>query len=155
MVAVTVVGMVEMAVDEIANMIAVGDRFVAATRAVDVVGVVAVAVVSVGAFGGVVVADGQGVLVVVVVVGMVEVAVVQVVDVVVVADRRMTAVRSVLMVVLFVLFTAHGYTSGGHQMASFRRVKKELLDDLLDVFVAQRVVDVLTVALTADQARRI
>ncbi len=109
-IAVIAVGVVEMAVDEVADVVAVGDGLVAAVRAMGVVRVVALAVVIGGAVIGVFVGDLQAVLVVVAFVGMVEVAVVKVIDVAVVLDGRVTAVGAVLMIVILVFVAGHDET---------------------------------------------
>ena len=70
MVAMAVMGIVKVAVDEVADMVAVGHGFVAAAGTVDMVVGVAVAIVSISTLGGVFVADGQGMLVVMIAVGM-------------------------------------------------------------------------------------
>ncbi len=104
-VAVRPVGVVQVAEHQVVGVVAVGDRVVAAARAVDVVGLVGAARV-VGRTGrGVRRADRERVVVDVVAVCAVEVAVVEVVDVAVVLDGLVAAARavSVLAVVVVVL----------------------------------------------------
>jgi len=94
-VAVAVVRMVQMAIDQIIHMAAVRDGFVAAIRTVDMPGVMAGACVTGRAgvrVGGV---DGQIMLVEVVAVGLMEVAVVDVVGVAVMLDGSVAATGSV------------------------------------------------------------
>lgn len=90
-VAVVFVRMVEVAIHEVIDVVAVGHRFVAAAGAVDVAGFVAAA--GVGGRAGVGVGGGHfdDVLVEVVAVGRVEVAVVEVVHVVAVLDGNVSA----------------------------------------------------------------
>jgi hypothetical protein len=101
-VAVALVRMMEVAVDEEVDVVAVGDGLVAASRAVLVPTVMPAAGVIGRAIGRIRAADLDHVLVDVVAVRMVEVAVVEVVEVVAVCHRRMPAVRAVRMVVTFV-----------------------------------------------------
>lgn len=96
-VAVPVVGVMEMAVDEVVDMVAVRDRLVPAALAVHVVGAVTVARVAARAGGGMVAVDRDDVFVDVILVGMVEMAVVEVVDVAVVLDGDVAAARAVLV----------------------------------------------------------
>ena len=91
------------AVDDVVNVIAVRYGFVAATFAVNVAvaGVNRMATVRIGFI------DAQGVLVVVAVVFMVQVAVVQIIDVTFVFDGSVAAVCAVNVVMMFVGFTGH------------------------------------------------
>src|SRR5690606_27179554 len=100
--AVVAVWVMQVAVDDVVDVIAVGYRLVAAARAVDVIGRVGAAVVARGAGGGILRIDIEPVLVHVVAVRVVQVTVVHVVDVVVVANRRVPAARAVLVVVIVV-----------------------------------------------------
>jgi hypothetical protein len=97
-VAVAIVGVMEVAGDEVVGVVAVGDRLVAAAGAVDVAGFVAGAGVGLAALG-VGGADFDGALVHVPIVGVVEVAVVEVVDVIAVADSGVAAARAVNVIV--------------------------------------------------------
>lgn len=74
-VAMTIVLVVEMAIDEVVDMVAVRDGLMAAAGAVNVVGGVRCAGMARGASGGVLVAYFKGVLVVVAFVRVVEMAV--------------------------------------------------------------------------------
>jgi hypothetical protein len=96
-VAVVAVRMVQLAIDQIIRVVAVRHGLVPAPRSVTVPGVVAV-VVPRGARGRVGAVHLQAVVVHVVPVRVVQVPVVQVIDVPVVADGRVSAVRSVLVV---------------------------------------------------------
>jgi hypothetical protein len=88
--------MVEVAVDQVVDVVAVGHRRVTAAAAVGVAGIVVTAGVSAGAVGRVVRADAQAVLVDVAVgLHVVQVPVVGVVDVVLVDHRRVAASRAV------------------------------------------------------------
>lgn len=110
-VAVTIVGMVEVAVDQVADVVSVRHGLVATAGAVNMVGVVAAAGVAAGAAVRVRLAHLDHVLVHVVVVGMVQVTVVQIVDVTVVLDGGVAAVGAVNVVVVLVLVTAHDVLS--------------------------------------------
>lgn len=98
-VAVVSVGVVEMVVDQVIDVVAVRDGGVAAVGPVGVPRLVGGASVIRGAVIGVARANRERVLIDVVSVGMVEMTVVQVVDVVVVPDRDMPASRTVLVLV--------------------------------------------------------
>ena len=110
-VAVLAVRVVQVAVDEVVDVVAVGNRLVTAAGAVDVGGVVTAAAVIRGAVGGVRRVDVEAVLVDVVLVRVVQVAVVEVVHVVAVLHRDVTAVRAVGVVVILVLVAAHFVSS--------------------------------------------
>jgi hypothetical protein len=101
-VAVPDVGVVQVTLDEVVDMIAVGHGRVAAARPVDVRGIVRAARVAGLAAAAVRVVDGDDVLVHVVPVDVVEVAVVQIVDVPLVLDSRVAAARAVRVRVSFV-----------------------------------------------------
>ena len=102
-VAVVAVLVMQTAVDDVVDMIAVRYGFVAATFAVNVAvaGINRMAAIRVGFI------DAQGMLVVVAVVLMVQVAVVQIIDVAFVFDGSVTAVCAVDVVMMFVGFTGH------------------------------------------------
>ena len=106
-VAVVAVGMVEVAVDEVVDVVAVGHGLVPASGAVDMTVLMTGASVPRGAGGRVCLAHLDHVLVHVVAVGMVKVAVVEVVHVVTVPDGDVPAVRAVNVVVVFVLDAVH------------------------------------------------
>ena len=102
-VAVVAVLVMQAAVDDVVDVVAVRYGFVAATFAVNVAvaGVNRMAAVRVGFI------DAQGVLVVVAVVFMVQVAVVQIIDVAFVLDGSVAAVCAVNVVMMFVGFPGH------------------------------------------------
>jgi hypothetical protein len=102
-VAVVAVRVVQMAVDQIVDVVAVRHRLVAATRPVLVPRLVAGAAVIGRAAVGIAGRHLDDVLVDVIAVGMVQVAVVQIVDVVAVANGAMTAVGTVLVRVIGVV----------------------------------------------------
>ena len=100
-VAVVAMLVMQTAVDDVVNVIAVRYGFVAATFAVNVAAVNRMAAVRVGFI------DAQSMLVVVAVVLMVQVAVVQIIDVAFVFDGSVAAVCAVNVVMMFVGFTGH------------------------------------------------
>ena len=106
-VAVVAVGVVEVAIDEIVHVVAVGDRFVATPRAVVVVLRVLATVVSRGTRFRVGTTDRQSVLLDHTAGYMVQVTIVEIIGVAVVLDRRVAAGWPMLMVVLFVVFMCH------------------------------------------------
>lgn len=97
------VRMMEVAVDDIVDVIAVGHRFMSAVRAMDMVWIVMVAGVIRCATVRVLVAHRDGMLLNPFVGLMMEVAVVEIIDVPVVFDGRMSAVGSVLVIVVFMM----------------------------------------------------
>jgi len=108
-VAVVAVRVMQMAVDEVVDVIAVRDLFVAAVRTVDVLLVMAFAVVIRGAGVGIGGIHREHVLIDVFVVRMVQMSVVQIVRMAFVLDGGVAAIRTVLVLVAFVLFTwIHG-----------------------------------------------
>ena len=106
-VAVIAVLVMQTAVDDVVDMIAVRYGFVAATFAVNVAvaGVNRMAAVRIG------VIDAQGMFVVVAVVLMMQVAVVQIIDVAFVFDGSVAAVCAVNVVMMFVGFAGHFFLS--------------------------------------------
>lgn len=106
MVAVALVGVVQVAVDQIVHVVAMGHGRVAAIGAMLMSGVMRGTIVR-GAIGGIDGAHFQGAFVIVAVMGAVEVSVVKKVHVVAVLDRRVAAAGAVDVVVLFVYVMAH------------------------------------------------
>lgn len=103
-VAVAVVLMVQVAIDQVIDMVAVRDRRVSASRSVHVVGRVGRADMSAGAGGWVMSRDLQDMLFDHPVEGRVmQVSIVEVVDMSIMFDCRMPAVFSVDMVMVFVV----------------------------------------------------
>ena len=105
-VAVISVLVMQTAVDDVVDVIAVRYSFVAATFAVNVAvaGVNRMAAVRVGFI------DAQSMLVVVAVVPMVHVAVVQIIDVAFVFDGSVAAVCAVNVIMMFVGFAGHFFS---------------------------------------------
>ena len=105
-VAVIAVLVMQTAVDDVVDVIAVRYGFVAATFAVNVAvaGVNRMAAVRVGFI------NAQGVLVVMAVVFMVQVAVVQIIDVAFMFDGSVAAVCAVDVVMMFVGFAGHFFS---------------------------------------------
>lgn len=92
----------QVTVDEVVDVVAVGDGFVTTFWTVDVVRRVGAALVRGGAVGWVGRAHFEGVLIHMVVVDVMQVAVMEVVDVVVVLDGGVSAFWTVVVVVGFV-----------------------------------------------------
>lgn len=99
-VAVAIVRVVQMAVDQVVDVIAMGQGGVATRRAVDVIGRVAAAAMPRRAGGWIRRVDGDRALVDVIAVHRVKMTVVEVVDVSAVLDREVTAVGAVDVIVL-------------------------------------------------------
>ncbi len=106
-VAVVSVGVVEVTVDEVVDVVAVGHGLVSAAGAVDVTVLVAGALVFGGAGGRVAFAHLDHVLVDVVAVGVMEVAVVEVIHVITVLDGDVAAIGPVDVVVVLMLVAVH------------------------------------------------
>ena len=102
-VAMVTVRMVQVAVDQVVDVVTVRDGFVAATGAMDVAGFVAAAFVLGRAAVGVGGRDGDHVLVDVVAMRMVQVTVVQVVDMTVMPDGRVAAAGAMGVVMVGVM----------------------------------------------------
>jgi hypothetical protein len=98
-VAVIAMRMMQASLDQVVNVVTVGNRFVAASRAVRVV----VLAGNGSALVGVAVRHIDYVLINVVAMGNMQVTVVEVFDFILLANRRMPAVRTVLMGVFLVL----------------------------------------------------
>ena len=98
-IAVAIVRMVKMSVDEVVNVITMRYRFMAAVGAMDVGVFMGIALVARSADGRICWREGNHVLVDVAVVEMMQVAIVQIVNVILVLDGSMTATGLMLMVV--------------------------------------------------------
>lgn len=137
-IAVIAVGMVQVAVDEVVDMIAVGHRFVAATGAMHMIGIVAGAGMIGGAVGGVGRAHLDHVLIDVIAVGMVQVSVVQVVDVIAVPNGGVPAAGAVLVGMVDMFIAAHG--SAPSVQMGVGRVLQRKVEQANHVFVGEAVV---------------
>lgn len=115
-VAVAVVGMVQMAVHQVVDVISVRHRLVAASGSVGVIGTMPAALVTAGAGGRVGLIDTDRVLAHVLFVRMVEVAVVQIVHMTLVNDRGVLALGAVDMLVVRVGFVSTIAHAGSSQV---------------------------------------
>jgi hypothetical protein len=107
-VAVVAVGMVEAAINEVIDVIAMRHRLVSATRSVVVPVLVGAGVVRRGAAAGIVCGHFEGVFLDRAIrILVMEVAVVQVIEVIAVTNRGVSASVAVLVVVVFVKMGAH------------------------------------------------
>lgn len=104
-VAVPIVGVVQMPIHQIANMISVGNRWVPASRAMNVVRVVPAAVVPFGASVGIGAADFNHVFVDMVAMRVMKVTIMKIVDMTIMLDGNMTASGAMNMSVIGVDFT--------------------------------------------------
>jgi hypothetical protein len=107
-VAVAAVGVVQVPVHEVVDVIAVRHRRMPTVGTVNVIACMACALVGVTG-GRVCVRDSNHVFVIVIFVGAVQVAIVQVTNMVAVLDSHMAAVRSVLMLMVVVNLMSHGW----------------------------------------------
>jgi hypothetical protein len=135
---VTVVAMwvMEVPIHEVVDVISVGYRLMAAAWTVDVIFVVAFAVMVWSAFGGVCCVHVEAVLINMIAVWVVKVTVVQVIDVIVVPDRGVSAVWAMLMIVVFVLiaYVAHVLSVGclrvSLRLIAFRKTRVQCVSPL-------------------------
>ena len=107
-VAVAIVGMMKMAINEVVDMIPMGNGRVPTARTVDVIGIVSSTAMLRGACCGVGVIFTDDVLIDVIPVGMMQVAIMEVVDVAIMENRQMATVLAMDMGVVGVLGTRHG-----------------------------------------------
>lgn len=114
-IAVVAVRMMQVPVDEVVDVFAVGHRLVTAARAVHMVLVVASTLMLRGATFRIGRGDLDHVLIDVTIVHVVQMTVMQVVDVIAVAHRRVAAAGTVHMAMIGVL----GMVAGWHQLARF------------------------------------
>lgn len=109
MIAMPIMWMMQMASDEIVDMIAVRNGFMATSGGMNVSVVVSGALMSGRAISRIRFANFQHTLVRVVFMGMVKVAIVNVIDVITMANRPMTAILTVNVFVIRVRCVAHGF----------------------------------------------
>lgn len=105
-VAMITVRMVQVAIHEVIDVVAVRHRLMPATGTVNMAGGVAAATVLRGAAIGILRADRNHMLIDMVTMHMMEMSIVQVVHMALMFDRGMAAVRAVLMVVVIVLLAS-------------------------------------------------
>ncbi len=94
---------VQVAVDQVIDMVAVGNRLMAATRAMNVVGGMAATLVAGCAALGVLAVGFQYVFVDMIAMHVMQVPIMQIIDMSIVFDCRMAAARLVLMVMVWML----------------------------------------------------
>ena len=151
-VAVVAVGMVQVPVHQVINMITMRYGRMPAIRSVNVVFVVTLAYV-VNAPGGVFVRDRYDMLVIVVLMGAVQVPVVQVSHMVTVFHGDVTAARTVFMVVVLVDGVGHDSNLPTSFMNRYGRVGvvKDIADERFHVGVRQAIEHIPAIAPTRDE----
>lgn len=102
-VAVIAMGVVQVAIDQVIDMVAMGNRLMAATRTVDMVGSMAATLVAGGAAVGVLAVGFQCVFIDMIAMHVMQVPIMQVIDMPTVFDCRVTAAGLVLMVMVRML----------------------------------------------------
>ena len=107
-VAVAVVLVVQVAVDQVVDMIAVGNGFVTAIGTVNMAGIVTGTLVTVAAISGIVSVYIQSVLIDMVAVQVMQVTIVQVVNMIAMLDSGVTAIGAVCVIVIIVGIARHG-----------------------------------------------
>jgi len=115
-IAMIAVWMVQVAIDEIVDVIAVRHGFVPAAGAVHMVGSVCTAGMLRGAGGGIVCSNGNDVFIYMIAMRMMQVAVMQIIDMPVMQHCGMAAIRAMLVGVVSVL----GVCASRHDQDSFR-----------------------------------
>lgn len=144
-IAVPIVGMMQMTVDQVIHVIAMGYRRVPAAGSMDVTLLMsgtAMRQATFGVFG----TDFDAVFVVVITVRAMKVAVVEITDVIAVANRNMAAVRSMLMLRVRMRLVVHAFrsrASGGWVCVGIG-VINDVANQRLDVVISQPVVHVTT-----------
>ena len=151
------VRVMEVTIDQVVNVVAVGNRRVAAVRAVLVSLFVSLAAVLGRACGGVRLTDRQSVLFHHVAIDMMQVTVVQIIDMAVVHDAGVAAVRAVLVGVPLVMMR-HDPIS---LLRSLRRVtfqlegmRQRVLNQVGNVPICQCVEKMIPISPSNDQALR-
>ena len=144
----------EVTVHEVVDVVSVRDSLVSAAWAMDMVGIMAAA----GMRRRAVVGVGRGhlnhVLVDVAIVRVMQVAVMQVVDVTVVLDGLVSAAWAVDVIVGLVnLAIRHGVLLSASAEAVFFDVIKGVDEEVPDVMIRDRVVDVLAASFLGDETR--
>jgi hypothetical protein len=147
--------MVQMAVDQVVDMIPVRNRLVSAVRPVHVFGFVAAALMRRRTVIGVGRSHRNGMLVDVVTVRMMEMTVVQVIDVTIVLDRGVPAAGAMLMIVVRVFLAAHRslLVNGLRRRRKvLRRVFQRIVQQPCHAPVGQAVVEVPGLTAPTEQA---
>lgn len=159
-VAVVAMRMMQVAVHQIIDVIAVRHRFVSTVRAVDVIFRMARANVLRRAAGQIGCGYIERVFFDLAAGRVVQVAVVQVIDVVAVLDRGVAAVLAVLMIVVVMVMRTHfrapwlGSARVGRfgNESGFRRVSQSVFNQVNDMLISERVIQVRAVPASRDQA---
>jgi hypothetical protein len=153
-VAVAVVRVVQVAPDEVVDVLPMGNRGVPAVRSVVMIGLMSSADVRRRTGIGVQLVDREHVVIDVTVVVVVQVTVVQVVRVPVVQQGAVAAVGAVDVSMVFVHVMVHVRilsVLGGAAPAPLARVIERAPDEIRDVLIRKRVVDVLAHAAALDE----
>lgn len=106
-IAVSIVGIVQMAINEVACVVTMGNRFMATARSMDVVSIMTSAIMTLGTGIGVHISDLDDMLIHVIPMGMVKVPIVEVVDVVNVLDSGVATVWTMGMIVILMNCANH------------------------------------------------
>jgi hypothetical protein len=144
------VGVMEVAVDEVVDVVSMRHSLVAAIWPMDVIGVVAGTIVVGRAIGGIVGRHVQTMLVDVIAVGVMQVAIVKVVDVTVMNDRGVPASFAMFVIVMLVLgaFFAHFFSL----FVGLGSMLESVVEKFDDVRVGKFVVDVSAVPGSANES---
>lgn len=151
-VAVVAVWMMQVAIDEIVDVVAVWHGLMAAIGTMLVAGGVRSAVVLRGAIGRILARDGDDVLVVVSGVGMVQMPVMQVIGMPLMADGGVPAVGPVIVLVALVnVVFGHGKYSSLNFAGRFAGMSERIENQVDDVLIGQRIDNVFALPPPTDQ----
>ncbi len=153
------VRVMQVPIDQVVDVIAVGNRLVAALRTVDVGRRMIAACVLRRAIGGIFLGDVEGMFFDGTPFGVVQVAVVQVIDVIAVLDRGVAAALAVIMIVLVVMvahFSAFlsGFRPAWGNGSLFRllRMGQRVLNQVNDVLIGEGVVQMRSLPAAHDES---
>lgn len=150
-VTVIAVGVMQVTVDDVVDMVAMRDGLVAASRAVDVIDVVSRAAMPRGAPIGIRFGNFERVLVAMSLVRMMQSTIMKIIDVIVVDDRRMAAVGSMNMRMIDDGFTGRHGSFLQFGLVVVIGVRQQVFHEKPDVVISQLVIHVLPLAPSVQQ----
>lgn len=107
MIAMSVVGIVQMAINQIARVVTMGNRFMPTARSMHMVGIMTTALMALSAGVWVDISHFDDMLIHMISMGMVKMPIVEVVDVVEVLDSGVTTVWPMGMIVILMNYASH------------------------------------------------
>ena len=106
-IAMSIVGIVQMAINEIAHVVTMGNRFMPTARSMDMVSIMSTTVMALGAGIGVHISYLDDMLIHMIAMGMVKMPIVEIVNVITVLDGGMTTVWAMGMIVILMNCAIH------------------------------------------------